>query len=199
MDFVLGLPLSLKMKDAIWVVVDRLTKFAHLILVKTDYSLDILVELYISKIVRLHGVPLFIISDRALRFTSRFYCKLHEALSKKLNFSIAFHPQMDEQLERFAYNNNYQSSIKMSPYELLYGHKWRTPLYRLELSERKLVGTDLIHETKDKVKVIRDCLKIASDYQKSRKFYVLAEKENLARGSFGRMRFSKESDLLHIN
>ncbi|KAA3480542.1 integrase [Gossypium australe] len=80
MDFVSGLPLSLKKKDAIWVVVDRLTKLAHFIPVRTDYSLDILAELYISKIFRLHGVPISIISDRDPRFTSRFRKKLQEAL-----------------------------------------------------------------------------------------------------------------------
>ncbi|KAA3488351.1 integrase [Gossypium australe] len=72
MDFVSGLPMSLKKKDVIWVVVDRLTKSAHFIPVRTDYSLDKLAELYISEIVRLHGVPVSIILDRDLRFTSRF-------------------------------------------------------------------------------------------------------------------------------
>ncbi|KAG8499244.1 hypothetical protein CXB51_005775 [Gossypium anomalum] len=72
MDFVTGLPLTPKKKDAVWVLVDRLTKSAHFIPVRTDYSLDKLAELYIAKIVRLHGVPMSIISDRDLRFTSRF-------------------------------------------------------------------------------------------------------------------------------
>ena len=72
MDFKSGLPLSLKKKDAIWVVVDRLMKFAHYIPVRTDYSLDRLAKLYISEIVRLHGVPLSIISDRDPRFTLQF-------------------------------------------------------------------------------------------------------------------------------
>ncbi|KAG8502829.1 hypothetical protein CXB51_000475 [Gossypium anomalum] len=72
MDFVTGLPLTLKKKDAIWVVIDKLTKSAHFIPIRMDYSLDKLAELYISEIVRLHGVPLSIISDRDPRFTSRF-------------------------------------------------------------------------------------------------------------------------------
>ena len=70
MDFVSGLPLSPRKKDAIWVVVDRVTKSAHFIPVRSDYSLDKLAELYISDIVRLHGVPLSIVSNRDLRFTS---------------------------------------------------------------------------------------------------------------------------------
>ncbi|XP_052482987.1 uncharacterized protein LOC128036142 [Gossypium raimondii] len=72
MDFILGLPLSPSKKDVIWVIVDRLTKSAHFIPVITDFSLKRLVLLYVSEIVRLHGVPVFIISDRDLRFTSRF-------------------------------------------------------------------------------------------------------------------------------
>ncbi|KAA3483733.1 integrase [Gossypium australe] len=100
MDFVSGLHLSLKKKDVIWVVVDRLTKSAHFIPVRTDYSLDKLVELYISEIVRLHGVPVSIISDKDPRFTLRFWKKLQEALGTRLNFSTAFHPQTDGQSER---------------------------------------------------------------------------------------------------
>ncbi|KAA3469981.1 DNA/RNA polymerases superfamily protein [Gossypium australe] len=160
MDFVSSLPLSPKKKDAIWVVVDRLTKSAHFIPIRTDYLLDKLVELYINKIVRLHRVPVMFISDR--------------------DPSIAFHPQTGGQSERviqiledmlrccvlefegnwekylslveFAYNNSFQSSIKMAPYEALYGHKFRTPLYWTKLSEKKIHKVDLIRETEDKVK-----------------------------------------------
>ncbi|XP_012453333.2 uncharacterized protein LOC105775354 [Gossypium raimondii] len=94
MDFVSELPLSC------WVIVDQLTKFAHFILVRTDYSLQKLAKLYIFEIVRLHGVPVSIISDRDPRFTSRFWKKLHEALGSRLNFSTAFHPQTDGQSKK---------------------------------------------------------------------------------------------------
>ncbi|KAA3466460.1 DNA/RNA polymerases superfamily protein [Gossypium australe] len=86
--------------DVVWVVVDRLMKSAHFILVRTDYSLDKLAKLYIAEIVRSHGVPISIILDRDSRFTSRFWKKLQEALGTKLNFSTAFHPQTDSQSER---------------------------------------------------------------------------------------------------
>ena len=89
MDFVSGLPLYLKKKGAIWVVVDRL-----------DYSLDKLAELYVSQIVRLHEVPISIVSNRDSRFTSRFWKKLQDALGTKLHFSTTFHPQTDAQSER---------------------------------------------------------------------------------------------------
>ena len=95
MDFVSGLPLTPSKKDSIWVIVDRLTKSAHFIPGRTDYSLQKLAKLYVAKIVRLHGVPVSIISDRDPRFTYQFWQKLHEALGTRLNFSTAFHPQTD--------------------------------------------------------------------------------------------------------
>ncbi len=72
MDFVMGLPKTQKNHDAVWVIVDRLTKSAHFLPVRMDYSLDRLAKLYIDEIVRLHGVPVSIVSDRDPRFTSRF-------------------------------------------------------------------------------------------------------------------------------
>ena len=92
MDFVVGVPLKRRKHDSVWVVVDRLTKIAHFLLVRTDYSLDKMAELYIKEIVRLHGISISIISDRDPRFTSRFWGKLQEALGTQLNFSTAFHP-----------------------------------------------------------------------------------------------------------
>ena len=76
MDFVVGLPLTGRKHDSVWVVVDRLTKSTHFLLVRTNYSLDKLTELYIKEIVRLHGIPKSIILDRDSRFTSRFWGKL---------------------------------------------------------------------------------------------------------------------------
>ena len=67
----------------------------------------------------------------------------------------------------FAYNNSYQASIGMAPYEDLYGQKCRTPVYWDEVGERKLIGSKIVQVTCDKIKVIRDRLKIAQDRQKS--------------------------------
>ena len=195
MDFVVGLPLTGRKHDSVWVVVDQLTKSAHFLPLRTDYSLDKLAELYIKEIVRLHEIPISIISDRDPRFTSRFWGKLQEALGTRLNFNTTFHPQMDGQSERvtqiqedmlrscvidyegswdrhiplveFVYNNSFQSSIGMAPYEALYGRKCRTPLCWTELSEKKVIGPDLIQETREKVKMIRERLKVANDRQKS--------------------------------
>ena len=73
-------------------MVDRLMKLAHFLPVRTDSSLDKLAKLYIKEIVQLHGILVSIISDRDLRFTSRFWGKLQEALGTRLDFSTAFHP-----------------------------------------------------------------------------------------------------------
>ncbi|XP_012472464.1 uncharacterized protein LOC105789640 [Gossypium raimondii] len=99
-NFFSGLPLAPTKKDSIWVIVDRLTKSAHFIPVRTDYFLQKLAKLYISKIVRLHRVSVSIISYRDPRFTSRFWKKLHEALGLRLDFSIVFHPQTNGQSDR---------------------------------------------------------------------------------------------------
>jgi len=100
MDFIVGLPRTQSGYDSIWVIVDRLTKVAHFIPVKTTYTGAKLVELYMQQIVRLHGVPKKIVSDRGTQFTSHFWKKLHESMDTKLNFSSAYHPQTDGQAER---------------------------------------------------------------------------------------------------
>ena len=76
MDFVSGFPLTQQKHDSVWVIIDRLTKSAHFIPVRIDYSMDRLAELYVKEIVRLHGVPLSIVSGRDPRFTSRFWKEL---------------------------------------------------------------------------------------------------------------------------
>ena len=137
-----------------WVIVDRLTKSIHFFPVRLDYSLDRLAELYVSEIVRLHGIPLSIVSNHDPRFMSRFWKELQSTLGTQLNFRTAFHPQINGQSKRviqvledmlrgcvldfpgswdkyipfmeFSYNNSYQTSIGMAPYEALYGRKYRT-------------------------------------------------------------------------
>ena len=100
MDLVSGLPLTQQKHDSVWVIVDKLTKSAHFIPVKMDYSMDRLVELYVKEIIRLYGIPLSIVLYRDSRFTSRFWKELQSALGTRLNFSTAFHPQTDGKSER---------------------------------------------------------------------------------------------------
>jgi hypothetical protein len=95
MDFIVGQPRTRDDYDSIWVIVDRLTKVAHFIPMKTTYSGAQLVELYMSRIVCLHGIPKKIVSDQGTQFTSRFWKRLHESMDTKLNFSSAYHPQTD--------------------------------------------------------------------------------------------------------
>ncbi|KAJ8748557.1 hypothetical protein K2173_003458 [Erythroxylum novogranatense] len=136
-----------KMKhDAVWVIVDKFTKSAHFLPVRPDYSLDRLADLYVNEIVRLHGVPLSIISDRDPRFTSRFWKSLQKALGTQVN---------------------YQTSIDMTPYEALYGRKCRTPVCWTELSENKMIGPKIVKDTEEKIQIIQQRLKAASDRQKS--------------------------------
>ncbi len=89
MDFVIGLPLTQKKHDAIWVIVDKLTKSAHFLPVQTDYSLERLVELYTNEIVQLHGLPVSIIF---LQRSKVYIAVLQEALGTQLHFSTTFQP-----------------------------------------------------------------------------------------------------------
>ena len=100
MDFVVGLPRTPEGYDSIWVIVDRLTKSAHFLPVKTTYTLERYATLYIREIVRLHGAPVSIVSDRDPRFTAKFWPSLQQAMGTTLKFSTAFHPQTDGQSER---------------------------------------------------------------------------------------------------
>src|SRR5512137_2124486 len=100
MDFITGLPRTSSGHDSIWVVVDRLTKVAHFIPVHTTYTGKRLAELYLARIMCLHGVPRKIVSDRGSQFTSKFWQKLQEEMGTRLKFSTAYHPQTDGQTER---------------------------------------------------------------------------------------------------
>jgi hypothetical protein len=157
MDFIVGLIRTQSGYDSIWVIVDRLIKVAHFIPVKTTYSGLQRAELYMSRIVCLHGVLKKIVSDRGTQLTLMFWERLHETLDTQLRFSSAYHPQTDGQTEKinqiledmlracalqygrswdkslsytmFSYNNSYQESLKMAPFEMLYGRRCRTPLF----------------------------------------------------------------------
>jgi hypothetical protein len=151
MDFIVGLPKTAKGFDSIWVIIDRLTKIAHFLPVKTYYPVITYAQIYIAHILSLHGVPKTIVSDRAPQFVSKFWEELHKSLGTKLLHSSAYHPQTSGQTERvnqiledmlqacvlefpqkwddclplaeFSYNNSYQESIKMEPFEALYGRR----------------------------------------------------------------------------
>ena len=195
MDFVTHLPRTVRGNDAIWVVVDRLTKSAHFLAVNLKMSMAKLAQLYIREIVRLHGVPSSIVSDRNPRFTSRFWQTLQEAMGSRLRMSSAYHPQTDSQSERviqsledllrtcildhlgswdevlplveFTYNNSHHVSIGMAPYEALYGRRCRTPLCWYQDGESVLVGPELLQQTTEKVLLVRDRLQASQSRQKA--------------------------------
>src|SRR4051812_11202452 len=92
MDFVTGFPRSQKGHDAIFVIIDRFSKVAHFLPVKETISYSQLADLYVSRIVSLHGVPLEISSDHGSIFTSNFWDSFQEAMGTHLKFSTAYHP-----------------------------------------------------------------------------------------------------------
>ncbi|WVZ75640.1 LOW QUALITY PROTEIN: hypothetical protein U9M48_023677 [Paspalum notatum var. saurae] len=176
MDFVVGLPCTQKGHNSIWVVVDRLTKVAHFIPVNTTYSGAKLVELYISRIVCLHGVPKRIISDRGSQFTSRFWEQLHDSLDTKLRFSTAYYPQTDGQTERTnqiledmlrACAIYYQASLKKSPFEALYSKRCRTPLFWNQTGEKHVFGPDIIQDAEQQLRIVHENLRVAQSRQRS--------------------------------
>ena len=100
MNFVTHFPRSVKGHDSIQVIVDRLKKRAHLLLINQKWSMDKLTELYIREIVRLHSVPTSIVSDPDSRYTSRFQKSLQEALSTQLRTSLTYHLETNGQSKR---------------------------------------------------------------------------------------------------
>jgi len=130
MDFVNGLPKTQKGNDSIWVIVDRLTKVAHFLPIRTSYGGDRLAQLYVDNIVKLHGVPWRIVSDRGTQFTSKFWKRLHEAMGTKLDFSLAYHPQIDDQTERI--NQIMEDMLRACV--LTYGKDWEKSLSYAQFS-----------------------------------------------------------------
>ncbi|GJT81893.1 putative reverse transcriptase domain-containing protein [Tanacetum coccineum] len=195
MDFVTKLPKTSTGHDAIWVIVDRLTKSAHFIPIRATDSMETLTRLYIKEIVSRHGIPISIISDRDSHFTSRFWQSLQNALGTQLDMSTTYHPETDGQSERtiqtledmlracvidfgkgwdkhlplveFLYNNSYHASIKAAPFEALYGRKCRSPVCWAEVGDSQLTGPEIIQETTKKIIQIRQHLQAARDRQRS--------------------------------
>ena len=97
MDFVTHLPRTPQGHDVVWVIVDRLTKSAHFLVVRMTFTLERFCRLYIREIVRLHGVPVSIVSNRDPRFTAHFWKSFEKALGTRLTMSTAFHPQTNGQ------------------------------------------------------------------------------------------------------
>nr|GEY84446.1 putative nucleotidyltransferase, ribonuclease H [Tanacetum cinerariifolium] len=160
-----------------------------------EISMDFVTETFQQEIVRLHGTPSAIVSDRDPCFVSRFLKGSQKVWGTRLKFSTAFHPQTDGQSERtiqtlkdmlrscalywtgnwddyiclveFAYNNSWHASIKCAPFEMLYGRKCRAPICWDQVGERVIEGPEMIEVTNAKVIVAKEKLKEARTRQKS--------------------------------
>jgi transposase InsO family protein len=140
-----------------------------------------------SRIVCLHGVPKKIVLDKGTQFTSRFWKRLPKTLDTQLSFSSAYHPQTDGQTKRvnqiledmlracalqygrswdkslpyteFSYNNSYHESLKMAPFEMLYGCRCQSPLFWNETGEQKVFRPDILQEAEKQVCMVRETLR----------------------------------------
>ncbi|GKC57537.1 reverse transcriptase domain-containing protein [Tanacetum coccineum] len=195
MDFITKLPRTGNGHDAIWVIMDMLTKSAYFLPIHEDFKMDRLARLNLNEIIARHGVLISLISDHDSRFTSRFWQSMQVALGIRLDISTAYHPQTDGQSERtiqtmedmlracvmdfggnwdvhlplveFSYNNSYHSSVRCAPFEALYERKCHSPVLWAQVGEGQLIGPEIMQETNEKISQIKDRLKTARDRQKS--------------------------------
>ncbi|KAI5431677.1 hypothetical protein KIW84_035730 [Lathyrus oleraceus] len=152
MDFVSGLPRTIKNFEAIWVIVDRLTKSAHFIPIRMDYPLERLVELYIEKIT----------DGQTERTIQSLEDLLRACVLEKGGAWDCYLPLIE-----FTYNNSFHSSIGMAPSEALYGRRCRTPLCWYESGESAVVGPEIVQQITEKIKMIQEKMRIAQSRQKS--------------------------------
>ena len=111
MDFIIGLPKKVKQHSSIMVMVDKLSREAHFILVKYAYKAIKITNIFRKDIFRLHGVLKIIILDRNAKFMGKFWKALFKGLCIQLNFSIAYHPQMNGKMKRV--NNVFKDMLRM--------------------------------------------------------------------------------------
>eukprot|EP00253_Pinus_taeda_P030277 PITA_30277 len=195
MDFITGLPKTKRNNDSIMVVVDKLSKVAQFIPVQSTYKVVEIAHIFMQNVFKLHGLPKTIISNRNVKFTSAFRRTLFADLGTQLNFSTAYHPKTEGQTERvnqvvedmlrayvmqqptlweeylhlveFAYNNGYHTSTQMSPFEVMYGRKCRTPSSWGGPKDKLSLRPEMLKEMEDMVKRVCVNLKAAQDRQKN--------------------------------
>ncbi|GKB31816.1 putative reverse transcriptase domain-containing protein [Tanacetum coccineum] len=155
MDFVTKLPKTKSGQDTIWVIVDRLTKTAYFLPMKETDSMEKLTRQYLKVVVSRHGVPVLIISDRDKDMLRA--CVMDFGKGWDIHLSLI----------EFSYNNSYHTSIKAAPFEALYGHKFRSPIYWAEVGDAQLTGPEIIRETTEKIIQIKHRLQASRDQQRS--------------------------------
>ncbi|GJV27769.1 putative reverse transcriptase domain-containing protein [Tanacetum coccineum] len=162
---------------------------------KETVVIERLTRLYLKEVVLRHRVSVSIISDRDSRFKSHFWQSLQKALGTRLDMSTAYHPYTDGQSERtiqtfenmlrarvidfgkgwdknlllveFSYNNNDHTSIKVAPFEVLYGRRCRSPVCWADVRDVWLTGLEIVHETTEKILQIKCKIQATCDRQKS--------------------------------
>lgn len=189
LDFIDALPKS-EGRDAILEVVDHFTKYAHFIPLKHPYTAKKVATAFLDTVYRLHGCPKRIVSDRDRVFTSQFWQELLKLLGAKLHLSTAYHPQTDWQTKRLNqcvetylrcmcsqrpkkwnqwlnhdewwYNTAYHSSLRMTPYEALYGHPPPTHLVAVATTATSPEVQDWGKERERLMGILQDSLLIVT-------------------------------------
>jgi transposase InsO family protein len=150
MDFIISLP-KLGNKLVIMVVVDHFSRYAHFCSLQHPFTASMVAQIFMDQVFKLHGMPHSIISDRDPTFTNNFWQELFKIQGTQLHLSIAYHPQTDGQMEvvnkcletylrcfayekqhqwaqwlplaEWWYNTSYHTTTRMTPFEVVYGHK----------------------------------------------------------------------------
>ena len=197
MDFVEGFP-KVGGKSVILTIVDRFSKYAHFIALNHPYSAISVARVFFDNIVWLHGFPCSIVSDRDPMFTSNFWSELFRLAGVKLQLSSAFHPQTDGQSEvtnliivmylrclagdrprswlqwlpwaEYCFNTSYQSSLKATPFQVVYGREPPTLLAyqqgsaRVAAVDRQLKDRDdFLADIRDRLQQAQDAMKVTQD------------------------------------
>ena len=186
MDFISALPKVTGNFDSIFVVIDWLTKVVHLIPTRTTASASDVAQLFVKEIVRLHGIPAKIISDRDAKFTSKFWTAMFQSIGTLLNLSSAYHPESDAQTKRvnqvikdmlrsycnqqpqlwlkylplveFAYNSSFHRNLGMSPFKALYGQDCLVPYKFAHPNLHVPAAKDTLEEMDRQIQVIKQSL-----------------------------------------
>ena len=193
MDFITGLP-RVQGRDCIYVVVDRLTKFAHFFAIPSTYTAAQVADLFFREIFRLHGLPRFIVSDRDSKFMSVFWQELFSLCGTDLTPSTSYHPQTDGQTEivnkwvegylrnyvtaqqkawirwlhmgEYCYNTTYHMSIRMTPFMALYGYEAPSFMDLVLGDSRVPKAKNLLQDSQDILKVLKENIQQAQNQQK---------------------------------
>jgi hypothetical protein len=193
MDFIEGLPMSYG-KNVIYVVVDRLSKYAHFLTLKHPYSANTVAQEFFEHIFKLHGMPTSIVCDRDPAFTSTFWKELFHLHGTRFNFSSSYHPQTDGQTEvvnrtlemylrcvtgdqpknwvkwlpwvEYTYNTSWHSSTKHTPFEVVYGRVPPTLLSYIPGTARVQAVEHALLERDELLKLVREKLSQAQNRMK---------------------------------